>query len=472
MVGQHLHYQLLFDIQYSTSFASTGTAPSTSTNVQRGKKASQSKSQALRKRSISSSSFPSGNSKQTSLFAFMGVKPAGVPKAATTNVDVFSGTPRERTLSTLSHALEKLDVPPPCRPNTSLGFLTADDTASDDAPTKDKSGAKDDAFVPSTPSMSAGTNRGKETGFARPTASSLRRAVTMSGPVTKLATGGSSVVARMQKRQGVTGRDRTFVGIFGRLGERASKNPTLPTVEGTPVKGSCLIEPKDITAKERGDDCKGSELASLYNVSDITGGTSDITQQDSNIEHPVRSPSSSVDKGKQRAAISTLGLNPASAALHALSQSLSSLPQTPPAAKPRAVGTRVGLRSASAATTKGSPAGDDPGSARSNVSDTSLNRSIDAGPSADGAVINGSGGGKKSSLKVLKKCAIFVDVRTDQGDDAGSLFVDMLRGLGAKVCVRNNVERCKYRVERKLINLSRSWAGSVKAAPISCLRMG
>ncbi|KAF9243112.1 hypothetical protein BU15DRAFT_29758, partial [Melanogaster broomeanus] len=33
------------------------------------------------------------------------------------------------------------------------------------------------------------------------------------------------------------------------------------------------------------------------------------------------------------------------------------------------------------------------------------------------------------SLKVLKRCAIFVDVRTEQGDDAGSLFVDMLKGL-------------------------------------------
>jgi hypothetical protein len=45
----------------------------------------------------------------------------------------------------------------------------------------------------------------------------------------------------------------------------------------------------------------------------------------------------------------------------------------------------------------------------------------------------GGSAGKKSALKVLKKCAIFVDVRTDDGDDAGSLFVDMLRGLGARV---------------------------------------
>ncbi|KAI0318532.1 hypothetical protein OF83DRAFT_1022245, partial [Amylostereum chailletii] len=40
------------------------------------------------------------------------------------------------------------------------------------------------------------------------------------------------------------------------------------------------------------------------------------------------------------------------------------------------------------------------------------------------------------SLKVLKQCTVFVDVRTDDGDDAGGLFVDMLRGLGAKVLGR------------------------------------
>jgi hypothetical protein len=37
------------------------------------------------------------------------------------------------------------------------------------------------------------------------------------------------------------------------------------------------------------------------------------------------------------------------------------------------------------------------------------------------------------SLKILQDCVIFVDVRTDDGDEAGSLFVEMLEGVGAKV---------------------------------------
>ena len=36
-------------------------------------------------------------------------------------------------------------------------------------------------------------------------------------------------------------------------------------------------------------------------------------------------------------------------------------------------------------------------------------------------------------LKLLKDCKIFVDVKTDGGDEAGTVFVDMLETLGAKV---------------------------------------
>lgn len=44
--------------------------------------------------------------------------------------------------------------------------------------------------------------------------------------------------------------------------------------------------------------------------------------------------------------------------------------------------------------------------------------------------------GAPGQLDVLKECTIFVDVRTDDGDDAGGLFVDMLRGMGARILAR------------------------------------
>ncbi|KAF9485952.1 hypothetical protein BDN70DRAFT_763291, partial [Pholiota conissans] len=40
------------------------------------------------------------------------------------------------------------------------------------------------------------------------------------------------------------------------------------------------------------------------------------------------------------------------------------------------------------------------------------------------------------ALKVLKDCIIFVDVKTDDGDEAGTLFVEMLEGVGARVLTR------------------------------------
>ncbi|KAI0343407.1 hypothetical protein BDW22DRAFT_1328841 [Trametopsis cervina] len=45
-------------------------------------------------------------------------------------------------------------------------------------------------------------------------------------------------------------------------------------------------------------------------------------------------------------------------------------------------------------------------------------------------------GVKQKTLKILRECNVFVDVRTDDGDDAGSLFVEMLKGLGARILSR------------------------------------
>ncbi|KAI0629079.1 hypothetical protein C8Q77DRAFT_1066550 [Trametes polyzona] len=67
---------------------------------------------------------------------------------------------------------------------------------------------------------------------------------------------------------------------------------------------------------------------------------------------------------------------------------------------------------------------------------------------------NGSGGAGKGkekekaaespgALAVLRGCTIFVDVRTEEGDDAGALFVDMLKGLGAKMATRVG-SRCTH----------------------------
>ena len=56
---------------------------------------------------------------------------------------------------------------------------------------------------------------------------------------------------------------------------------------------------------------------------------------------------------------------------------------------------------------------------------------------SDGGKHEGSGSGRSkkaaSVLKVLKNCIAFTDVRMNEGDEAGILFMEMLKGLGAIV---------------------------------------
>ena len=396
-----------------------------------------------------------------------------------------------RSLSNLSHALDKLAAPPPSRPNTSMGFVrdegTSDDEDSGAEKGKGKGKAKDDTSLPATSITQSSATR-----FARPTASSLKRAVTV--------TGFGPTAAGMRGRGGAavggTWRERSAGGIFGKTGDRASKKTNLPVVVGSPVKGSGTTSGLD--RENRGVGKPKLSLGVARGVGGLTGdedvfvsqeaASTDGLEQDTVMED-VSAESSmgasaashkpaatnanagidlttspiSADKGKQRA-VSFSTLNPASSALHALSESLSSLPQTPTPPKPKVVGTRTGLRSSTAATGKESPLLD---------GHSEVHGSGGAGPS--NGTVNGSGGVKKSSLKILKRCAIFVDVRTEQGDDAGSLFVDMLKGLGAKVSIVlfHVLFHFTWRNEEvDSLWVSRSWVGLARRVHTSYTRMG
>ncbi|KAL5531907.1 hypothetical protein ACEPAF_5470 [Sanghuangporus sanghuang] len=70
---------------------------------------------------------------------------------------------------------------------------------------------------------------------------------------------------------------------------------------------------------------------------------------------------------------------------------------------------------------------------------TPFSESDSEGPGSTGTKKSGGSMGRTKmpgSLDVLDQCTVFVDVRTEEGEDAGALFVDMLRGLGAKVLTR------------------------------------
>lgn len=349
-----------------------------------------------------------------------------------------------------------------------MGFVR-DGGASDEESTagdgKGKGKAKDDASLPST-----STAQGSGTTFARPTASSLNRAATVAG---------FGSTTKMRGRGGAAIRGRGAMGIFGRVGDRASKKTNLPVVAGSPVKGwgsagdldrdglgtgkhkSTLsldgAEDAGGTANEddvflsrgpaTGDDPEQDTVMQVDSAEAFASGGGSAASRKSSppgaagardgVDHIDLTTPISLDKGKQRA-LSCLTLNPASSALHALSESLSSMPHTPTPPKPRVVGTRTGLRSSTTAAGKESPALDGSGSVGPSGNEVHGSGGVDP----NNGTVNGSGGAKKSSLKILKRCTIFVDVRTEQGDDAGSLFVDMLKGLGARVSIPRRFLYC------------------------------
>lgn len=351
------------------------------------------------------------------------------------------GNNQGSSLSTLANALEKLRMPPPERPNTSMGFNRDLDTDHDLEPTKystddssvgglvvESTMLKRTASAESTESDTGGS------GEVHPQGTSARR-----GPLhfeqkssglfsreragtTRLCSGsglimrGGKTTSSLQYKPGIFGV-RTFSS--GKV-LKASRKTSLSSVMASPVKGNGTAGDVEEAEMDTSDfDPAHSSQTDVLSASSLA--TSGET------EPPARnSPSRRVSLASQ-----------------ALSQSLNSLPATQtqvmgPPTTPR--NRRPGLRSSSSSYPSTSSA------SHSVASDTTALRSA---PTAPGKVKGGIGGHVSSgrsgehvsasssmvpeSLKILQDCVIFVDVRTDDGDEAGSLFVEMLEGVGAKV---------------------------------------
>lgn len=278
--------------------------------------------------------------------------------------------------------------------------------------------------------------------FARPTASSLKRHATVSGPSR------ISMVGRMKDKSGALGR--TATGIFGpglvKPSLKASRKTSLPSVMASPVKGGGggTTDGNHITNTTVGvlgaEEDLGQGKQPDVTAPSVPSGSKTSEEQNTEADLVIEELVSSADKGKQPEGWDS---RRASSALHALSQSLSALPKTPP--KLVAGGTRTGLRSSSSTyygALSGAGSGSksaqdvrDRGKPKEGTDSAASQRNAPSKNDAAASPMEGGSAGK-SVLKVLKKCAIFVDVRTDDGDDAGSLFVDMLRGLGARILAR------------------------------------
>ena len=244
----------------------------------------------------------------------------------------------------------------------------------------------------------------------------------------------------MKPRNGA--HERTATGIFGAAlagpSMKASRKTTLPSVMASPVKGGGdnVIDDNYTTTTSLEDREDNSMLERQSGVVTPPIPSDNKTfEQVEEASFVIEELTSSADKGKKREGWDS---HRASSALHALSQSLSSLPETPP--KPIVVGTRTGLRSSSSSYHTASGSGfkfvadmKKKDNVQEDINGAAPQQGVSSKSDTDASPMEGGSAGKKGALKVLKKCAIFVDVRTDDGDDAGSLFVDMLRSLGARV---------------------------------------
>ena len=245
---------------------------------------------------------------------------------------------------------------------------------------------------------------------------------------------------------GKTSLSRPGGFVYGGVGkkrpfEKVSKKSSLPVVEGSPVKACGSAQRMDL------------DEPPLPSVTEVLAATSSSRKED-NQESPavpaavepmdlqdaitervgvLGFENSSTEDGKAEVTdIWKHASRRASLASQFLQQTLAVLPSTPPPSKASDYKSKAAERSqfSSQRTRSGLRSGNssDVGSSRSTPKTLSNGHVVGTHVSKSGSTTATS-----SSLKVLKSCTIFVDVRTDEGDDAGGLFVDMLKGLGAKV---------------------------------------
>lgn len=435
-------------------------------------------------------------------------------------IDDIGVNPNGSSLSTLSTALEKLKMPAPSRPNTSLGFNPDSGHDDDDdavipfeinnkhvglrrANSMERSSATGYAgsSKPLSSSSQAGTSTGKPrlvqkpmTLFFSKSGSSSTSTSTSSNPrsAKQALLGGArpSLIGPGFKGKGKGlfngGGGLVPANMNKRLVQKASRKTTLPTVEASPVKGGA---PKSLDAND-GDSGVFDASASTSGEAALGGHQEAQASEDMNdvfvaplakdndeVKVPEANGPENSEKGKEKEKDRSKAKDSsrrASMALSQLSQSLSAAPAygtsikgiMGPPATPRKIARSVSSNypAASTAAREGPPTGTDTadatGPSRSSTSPdrvlgsggkrssarqaakAALNTearspSTSAGPS--GSVKKAGPGKDKASTKkteslgVLKDCRIFVDVRTDDGEEAGSLFVEMLESLGAKV---------------------------------------
>ncbi|KAF6760191.1 hypothetical protein DFP72DRAFT_883485 [Ephemerocybe angulata] len=320
------------------------------------------------------------------------------------------------SLSTLSSALEKLRAPAPSRPNTSLGFNRdlADD---EDCVVPPKSQVQDDSNVGK---KSSDQPKGKPAPLGRTTtlgcSGFLMKQSTLFFPRAGAGAGAGP---------GMAGRVKPLFGVGHGRAPKASRNPGLATVIGSPVKGGKASAMEEEEEPETGP---------------LQTSVSGTAEDEASPFLDTTVPTATVDKGKgrQRDEFST---RRASAISHSLSESLNTFRAEVANGKglmgPPPVPANLSARSTGSNGSPGSTAGETssspPGRRSTRIAAVAATQALTTASKKanepEKPVVN-------QALKFLKDCVIYVDVKTDDSEEAGSLFVEMLEGVGAKILQR------------------------------------
>jgi len=343
------------------------------------------------------------------------------------------------SLSTLSSALEKLRMPAPSRPNTSLGFnhdLAAHSTDNSTAG-QSKGKVQDDSNLgKKSASASSSTGTGaKPAGLGRSTTVGASAFANKGkGPIASGSKPGMKQATLAFPKAGAAAHKKPFMGIGRGRVQKATWNPGLATVIGSPVKGGAVP-----SSSAMGEATEEEEEGD----SGFVGAAEEEPSPFLDTIVPVAT-GMGLDKGKGRA---KEDFRRASAVSHQLSESIQmfraeNVAQANGKGKglmgPPPVPANISARSTSSA---GSPGGageagtssSPPGGGRrsTRVASAAATQALTEvfrkpGSEVEKAPVN-------DALAFLKECVIYVDVKTDDAEEAGALFVEMLEGVGAKV---------------------------------------
>ncbi|KAJ7668529.1 hypothetical protein DFH06DRAFT_982759 [Mycena polygramma] len=339
------------------------------------------------------------------------------------------------SLQTLASALEKLRMPPPERPNTSMGF-SRDDTDS----TLAESTRSADARSIGIGRPSGGLQRASTVASIESASSSTSSvAGESSKPLTSAAPLKSALVQRpltaFMNPKGANGASALAVGtgsimrggpsVFGagrgRSAPKVSRNPGLPSVIASPVKGGGGGDGDDTMLEDE-----------LMQGIEESGETKDAPTTER-----VTSPRG---KGKEKERLPEAWRQNASMRASMAGQDLSKSVSLPPKpiglmGPPETQLDRVGVRSSSSSypSSSSDSAGADGMRRSTRIAKSTPETSIDDEDVA-ASEAQRPAATPIQPLTVLKGCIVFVDIISDIGDDSARSFItDMLKNLGARV---------------------------------------